>query len=222
MAKLDRGNINKVLLVEDHRDAMEVLKIVTGNVFRQSTIYSTNTVKSAKTFINDEDFDLALLDLGLPDGSGIELINLINERQKDTFCVITTIFDDDENLFKALRAGAFGYLLKGYSIMELEEYLTDLLDGRPALSPSIAHRVLQFFRNNPINQRSSNGPTETLTSREVEILTLVAKGYQTKEVAKLLDISKNTVAHHIKSIYNKLNVHNRAEATAAAMQLKLV
>ncbi|MBO6657344.1 MAG: response regulator transcription factor [Pseudomonadales bacterium] len=221
MAKPDRNTIKRILLVEDHQDAMKVLKVVTGNIFTEAEICSTNTVRSAETLISEEDFDLALLDLGLPDGSGIDLIKLINERQKDTFCVITTIFDDDENLFKALRAGAFGYLLKGYSVMELEKYLKDLLDGRPALSPSIAHRVLQFFRNNPINQQS-NRATETLTAREVEILTLVAKGYQTKEVAKLLSISRNTVAHHIKSIYSKLNVQNRAQATAAAMQLKLV
>lgn len=221
MARLERENINKILLVEDHRDAMEVLRLVTGNVFTQATIYATNTVKDARSFINKEQFDLALLDLGLPDGSGIDLINLLSEQRTETFCVITTIFDDDENLFQALRAGAIGYLLKGYSVTELEVYLKDLLEGRPALSPTIAHRVLQFFRNNPMNQKQ-NGTSETLTDREVEILTLVAKGYQTKEVAKLLRISKNTVAHHIKSIYNKLNVHNRAEATAAAMQLKLL
>ena len=212
--------VSRVLLVEDHRDAMDVLRQVADSVFDAPEIHATNTVSSAIKLIDNLQFDVALLDLGLPDGSGLELINLIREKKYRTTSVVTTIFDDSENLFNALRAGADGYLLKGYTQTELQRYLKDLMAGKPALSPSIAHKVLEFFRESPDEDQAD--PEALLTSREIEILSLVAKGCQTKEVAHILDISRNTVAHHIKSIYSKLNVHNRAQATAAAVKMKIL
>lgn len=216
--------ISQVLLVEDHHDAMEVLKRVADTVFDSPEIHATNTITAATQLISDNQYDVALLDLGLPDGSGLELIELISTMHPTTMSVVTTIFDDSENLFQALKAGAHGYLLKGYTPTDLQRYLTDLVNGRPALSPSIAHQVLEYFRE-PRQQEGQTDKSESeelLTTREMEILSLVAKGCQTKEVAHILDISRNTVAHHIKNIYSKLNVHNRAQATAAAMKMNIL
>jgi DNA-binding NarL/FixJ family response regulator len=136
--------------------------------------------------------------------------------------VVTTIFDDDKHLFEALQAGASGYLLKGHSPQELAIYLHEAVAGKPPLSPGVAQSVLTYFREKnaqpELNQELEDAD---LSEREAEILTFIAKGYQVKEVSCLLDISANTVAFHIKRIYKKLNINNRAQATAAAVNLNL-
>lgn len=215
--------IKNVLIVEDHRDALDVLERVAKKTFNNPTTISASTLTQGFEALKKNHFDIALLDIGLPDGNGIELVKHISENSPDTLSVVTTIFDDDGHLFDALRSGACGYLLKGHSASELEHYLLDAVSGRPALSPSIAQSMLGFFRDSQIDNSVavSNGYEENLTEREMEILRLIAKGCQVKEVSRLLDISANTVSHHIKNIYSKLNVHNRAEATAAAVHLNL-
>jgi DNA-binding NarL/FixJ family response regulator len=200
-----------------------VLERVAKKTFNNPTTISASTLTQGFEALKKNHFDIALLDIGLPDGNGIELVKHISENSPDTLSVVTTIFDDDGHLFDALRSGACGYLLKGHSASELEHYLLDAVSGRPALSPSIAQSMLGFFRDSQIDNSVavSNGYEENLTEREMEILRLIAKGCQVKEVSRLLDISANTVSHHIKNIYSKLNVHNRAEATAAAVHLNL-
>ena len=169
---------------------------------------------------------MALLDLGLPDGNGLDLIQYAAKNRRSTLIIVTTIFDDEEHLFDALRSGANGYLLKGHSASELQGYLQEAVSGRPALSPRIAQSMLSFFRNAQSDQIYSEHSEdqkmlEQLTVREKEILSLIAKGWGVKEVGNLLEISTNTVSQHVKNLYSKLNVHNRAEATAAAVQLNI-
>ncbi|MDG1206951.1 MAG: response regulator transcription factor, partial [Pseudomonadales bacterium] len=112
------------------------------------------------------------------------------------------------------------------SVSELQGYLQEAVSGRPALSPRIAQSMLSFFRNAQSDQSHSENSEdlkmlEQLTVREKEILSLIAKGWGVKEVGNLLEISTNTVSQHVKNLYSKLNVHNRAEATAAAVQLNI-
>jgi len=153
--------------------------------------------------------DIALVDLGLPDGSGVELIQLLNRDHPDCTCVVTTIFDDDQHLFPALRAGARGYLLKDQPQETLVTALQGIVHGHPPLSPGIARRLLGFFR--------PEGTSEAdLTPREIDVLTCIAKGYTIARVAELLGLSRNTVAGYVKDIYRKLNVSSRAEATLEA------
>jgi DNA-binding NarL/FixJ family response regulator len=173
-------------------------------------------------YLSAESFDMALLDIGLPDGSGIDLVRYININSEQTISIVTTIFEDEKHLFEALQAGACGYLLKGYSAEELGKYLTDAVAGKPPLSPGVAQSVLTYFRETSVKPELTTELDEVdLSERETEILTFIAKGYQVKEVSHLLDISGNTVAFHIKKIYKKLNIHNRAEATAAAVNMNL-
>ena len=218
----DRLNnpIRSVLIVEDHHDASEVLRGVVAAAFDKPHIAVTGSVKGGTELLDRYSFDIALLDIGLPDGNGIELVKKITSGHPETLSIVTTIFDDDSHLFEALKAGADGYLIKGHSSNELKQFLTDAVSGRPALSPGIALSMLSFFREEEQRQ-AEPVEGERLTEREAEILRLIAKGCQVKEVSRLLDIASNTVSHHIKNIYSKLNVHNRAEATAAAVQLKL-
>jgi DNA-binding NarL/FixJ family response regulator len=213
-------NVERVLIVEDHEDAIDALTAVVSDVFESPEIVVRKKVSTGMEALRDQKFDIALLDLGLPDGSGIELVDYINLNQAECLSVVTTIFDDEKHLFDALKSGACGYLLKGHSPDELKSYLIEAVSGRPALSPSVAQSILRFFRSeSPPDQREA--VLEQLTKREMDVLSLIAKGYSVKEVSELLEISNNTVAHHIKSLYSKLNVHNRAEATAVAVQLNI-
>ena len=215
--------LDKVLIVEDHPDAAALLEQVVASTFRPKTITMASSIAAGKLSLINNKFDLALIDLGLPDGSGLEFIRLIVDQDTDTLVIVTTIFDDEFNLFEALRAGANGYLLKGHSGEELVGFLKDAIAGHLPLSPSIAQSVLAYFRQS--NCIAESQPIEytdqSLTDREIEILVLIAKGYKVKEVSDLLQIASNTVSVHIKSIYRKLNLHNRAEATAVAVSMNL-
>jgi DNA-binding NarL/FixJ family response regulator len=212
--------VNNVLIVEDHTGAAQILSEVAALIFDNPKVSLSSTVAGGMELLNNNHFDIALLDLGLPDGNGVELVQQLSVNAPDTISVVTTIFDDESHLFDALQAGASGYLLKGHSVDELATYLKNALEGRPALSPSIAQSILGYFRQE--NSFQTALPTkETLTIREIEILRLIAKGHEVKNVSEALNISKHTVSVHIKNIYRKLGVHNRAEATAAALELNI-
>jgi DNA-binding NarL/FixJ family response regulator len=215
--------IKSVLIVEDHKDAAQTLNNVVTAAFDSPSVDIAHTFAEGLKLLRTNTYSIALLDLGLPDGNGLDLIQYAAENRRSTLIVVTTIFDDEVHLFDALRLGANGYLLKGHSAKELGDYLREAVSGRPALSPRIAQSMLGYFREteSSTSNREDEKLLEQLTSREKEILSLIAKGYGVKEVGELLDISSNTVSHHIKNLYSKLNVHNRAEATAAAVQLNI-
>lgn len=163
--------------------------------------------------------DLALVDLGLPDGDGTTLIPRIRQQRPDVVTVVTTVFDDDAHLFPALSAGAAGYLLKDEAVDALAQRLRGIVEGQPPLSPSIARRLLRHFQPLP-------APTvalvQSLTPRESEVLRLIAKGYSVPEAAELLGLTRNTVAGYVKDIYRKLDVGSRAEATLEASRRGLI
>lgn len=162
--------------------------------------------------------DLAMIDLGLPDGSGTGLIEALTRSGAATVCVVSTVFDDDAHLFPALRAGAQGYVLKDQPHQDLAELLRGIAAGQPPLSPSIARRLLRHFQPLPARE-SANDP---LTPRETEVLRLIAKGFTAQQVAATLSISPHTAAGYVKDIYRKLSVSSRAEATLEAARMGLV
>lgn len=213
----------KVLIVEDHPEAAYVLRKAVAKGLGCTSIDLVTTIKHAQNNLFQYIYDFILLDLQLPDGHGLKLINAIRQNNAAATIVVTTIFDDDESLFEALRLGAHGYLLKGHSEEEITDFLRKTLNGYPPLSPNIAQSVLSYFRS-----LNSSGAAEIkesglkdLTEREQEIFVLVAKGYSVKEVSELLGIANNTVSAHVKNVYRKLNLHNRAEATAMAVAMNL-
>ena len=143
--------------------------------------------------------------------------------------MITTVFDDDEHVFRALRAGAAGYVLKDQSQHELGDLLEQMLDGRPPLSPGIARRMLHHFSAMPVaetpapvDRPSPAEPEDSLTGREQDVLRIVAKGLSIREAAAMLAISPHTVHTHVRTVYRKLAVGTRAEAALAASRLGLV
>jgi DNA-binding NarL/FixJ family response regulator len=167
--------------------------------------------------------DLALVDLGLPDGSGISYIAALREASAPTLCVVATVFDDDAHLFPALSAGAQGYVLKDLALEDLVELLRGIVSGQPPLSPSIARRLLRHFSTPPVEvPQSLECEGAALTPRETDVLRLIGKGFTVVEAAEALGLSRHTCAGYVKEIYRKLRVGSRAEATLAASRLGLV
>lgn len=202
-----------VLILEDMPDTRAWLGEVVRTVFPAPRIHQAVHLQQARELLARQTMDLALIDIHLPDGSGIDLLKEIVQRSPQTYCVIATVFSDDEHLFQALRAGAKGYLLKEQSTEQLVRHLRGIADDQPPLSPVIARRVLQFF---------CPSTADELTPREREVLSLIARGQRLKDVATELGISAHTVGDHVKNIYRKLRVSNRAEATLQAVRRGLI
>ena len=208
-------NCNDILLVEDVPEVMGWLTGLVAVHFPGSTVRSAENYHQALQAVSQQLPDLALVDLGLPDGSGIDIIRAIKRQRAQSYCVVTTIFDDSDHLFSALHAGADGYLLKDEPEQEFVHHLRGILEDRPPLSAAIARKVLSVFR--PVAEE-----TVRLAPREEQVLTLIARGYSVRKASEMLGISQHTVAGYLKTVYQKLQINSRAEATLKAVDLGLV
>ena len=213
------------LLVEDQPDVRRWLVDAVRSNFPDMAVVEAATLAEARGWLGASDrvaalpFTLALIDLGLPDGSGIDLVRIIAARHPGTMAVVATIYDDDAHLFDAIAAGASGYLLKDRDEATLATLLRRIEAGEPPLSPSIAWRIMQHLQRAPALDRDRDAG---LTPRETEVLTLIAAGMTTAETARKLALTPHTVTSYIKILYQKLNVQSRAEATLAAVERGLV
>jgi DNA-binding NarL/FixJ family response regulator len=218
------AEMTRILLLEDLPEIRVWLKALALQVFPQAEVTEAARVHDAKQQISAQKFDLALVDLGLPDGSGVEVVAMLRDTQPEAQSVVVTIHDDDDHLFPALQAGAFGYLLKEQSREQLAEQLKRISAGEPPLSPSIARRVIQYFaaqQRTQFREKTPLMPGVTLTERENEVLLRVAKGYTLPEIGVQLNLSRHTIADYVKQIYRKLNVSSRAEVALEAQRLGL-
>ncbi|MFO7593819.1 MAG: response regulator transcription factor [Pseudomonadota bacterium] len=204
---------NSILILEDVTETRHWLSEILQAVFSQPRIAEAASLQQARDAIATERFELALIDIHLPDGSGMDLLKEVVHTSPTTYCIICTIFGDDQHLFEALRNGARGYLLKDQTSEQLANQLHGIKNGQPPLSPAIARRVLNYF----VPSESGN-----LTPRETEVLTLIAQGLRLKDVAARLGISIYTAGDHVKKIYSKLQIANRAEATLQAARRGLI
>jgi len=204
-----------ILLVEDVPDVLAWLSRLVQEHFPGSHLRTASTRASALKQLEGGAPCLGLIDLGLPDGSGIDIIRAIKRQRADSVCVVTTIFEDSDHLFSALHAGADGYLLKDEAESEFVYHLQGVLAGRPPLSASIARKILGVFR-------PASDDIVKLAPREEQVLTLIARGYSVRKVAEMLAISQHTVAGYLKTIYQKLQISSRAEATLKAIDLGLL
>jgi DNA-binding NarL/FixJ family response regulator len=207
------------LVLEDQQPLADWLQETLEECFPGIRVVHAATLAAALQHVQGEAPDIALVDLGLPDGSGLDLIRLLNSRHPGCQVVVTTIYADDHHLFPALRAGANGYLLKDQPRAKILQALRGIAAGEPPLSASIARRLLRMFT---IEAASEAAPGVKLTPRESETLALIAKGYKIAEVATTLGISHNTAHEFVKSVYRKLKVTGRAQATLEATRLGLV
>lgn len=168
--------------------------------------------------------EVLLTDIGLPDGSGIDLIREVRTRGFATQPMVITVFGDEKHVVAAIEAGALGYLLKDGSAEYIGRSILDLVDGGSPISPPIARYFLRRFRSieaeAPPPEQTAEVPH--LTEREREVLTMIVKGFTYAEAANLVGVAESTVTSHIRNIYRKLEVHSRGEAVYEALQLGLV
>lgn len=213
------------LLIEDQVDTREFLRSSLTSAFPGLTVIATSDLQEAHAWLDQyamngkhSPLPLAIIDLGLPGGSGVEIVRRLTRDEPDTLCVVVTIYDDDMYLFEALAAGARGYIVKSDDLNVSIDLLKRIENGEPPLSPSIAHRLLAHFRA-PI---STSFEKIELSRREQETLTLLSRGLTVREAAQEMGLSAQTVAGYVKSIYRKLHVSNRVEATRTAIRSGLV
>ena len=197
-----------LVIVEDLDEVRDGLK----NFISLSTDFKIlDTFKTAEEALYDLPKlrpDIVIMDINLPGMSGIECIKLVKDKSPGSQFMMFTVYENDEKVFEALKAGASGYLLKNTGLVQLIEALKELYNGGSPMSANIARKLVTVFREKEVNP----GSVEALSNRENEILQLLAKGLLYKEIANQLNISVSTVRQHIHHIYEKLHVQNRTEA----------
>ena len=209
--------IQRALVLEDLEPTARWLAGVLAEAFPQAQVDIAGTLAEARALSGRSPPDIALVDLELPDGSGVDLIRELSRSHPECRCIVTSIYSDDRHLFPALRAGASGYLLKDQPEDRVISALRAIEEGEPPLSPAIAQRMLRVFGDTQQDQEETH-----LTTRERETLVLIAKGLRLPEVALQLDVTRNTAAGYVKIIYRKLKVTSRAEAALEAVRMGLV
>ena len=197
-----------ISIVEDQGDMREGLVEWLGNAPGLSCVGAHATAEEALQKIPAEKPDVVLMDINLTGMSGIQCVSRLKERLPGTQVLMLTTYDDGDLIFDSLRAGANGYLLKNMPREELVEVVHQVRAGGAPMSLQIARKVINYFHQ----AAKPAAELGQLTSREQEILRLLAKGYMYKEIADHLGISMSTVRTHISAVYEKLHVHSRTEA----------
>ncbi|MGC6431639.1 MAG: response regulator [Jejuia sp.] len=170
----------------------------------------------------NSNIDLILMDLEMPILNGIEATEIVKQKYPHIKIIMLTVFDNDENIFKAIKAGADGYLLKEVNPKELYDGIVETLDGGAAMNPSIAFKTLKLLRNPIQIENTEEQESITLTRRETEVLEQLSKGLSYNAIADNLIVSSGTIRKHIENIYKKLQVHNKLEAVQKAKKNNLI
>ena len=197
-----------ISIVEDQREMRESLAEWLGSAPGLCCVGTHASAEEALRNIPGENPDVVLMDINLTGMSGIECVALLKERRPGTQVLMLTTYDDGDLIFDSLRAGANGYLLKNMPRVELVEAVQQVRAGGAPMSLQIARKVINYFHQ----AKKPAAELKSLTSREQEILKLLAKGYMYKEIADHLAISMSTVRTHVSAVYEKLHVHSRTEA----------
>ncbi len=204
-----------VSIVEDDSGTREMLAALIAREPDMTCLATYPSGEDALAGVPHQPPDVLLVDIGLPGISGIECVSKLKTLLPELQMLIVTTYEDSENIFQALRAGATGYLLKRAPSAELLGAIRDVRAGGSPMTPGIARKVVAHFHKTP---RKRTGGAGQLTDREEEILTLLAKGLQYKEIAASLDVGISTVRTHLHSIYVKLRVSTRTEAVVKYLE----
>ncbi len=208
----------RVVIIEDLREVREGLTLLINGTHGFHCSHGYRTMEDALARMGEEKFDAVLTDIGLPGMSGIEGIRILRERYPEVPILALTVYDNDDNIFNALCAGASGYLLKNTPPVRLLASLKEVIDGGAPMSPEVARRVVRLFRD----FRPPEHAAYHLTAQEGELLRLLVEGHHKKTAAHEMGISFNTVSFHLKNIYAKLRVHSKSEAVAKALRERLI
>jgi DNA-binding NarL/FixJ family response regulator len=208
----------RVAIIEDHHKFRECLEFLLNNTEGYQCVGSFRSMEEALEKIKFDLPDVALVDIGLPGMSGVDGVRILKERYPSLLMLINTVYDDDERIFKALCAGASGYLLKKTPPARLLESLQEAIAGGAPMSPEVARRVLTLFRE----IRPPDDVDYRLTPHELRLLKLLVEGHSYKTAATKLNVSAKTISFHLQKIYEKLQVHSKSEAVAKALRNRLV
>ena len=171
---------------------------------------------------NNHNLDLILMDIEMPVLNGIETTEIIKQKYPHIKIIMLTVFDNDENIFNAIKAGADGYLLKEINAKDLHNGIVETLNGGAAMNPSIALKTLKLLRNPLSIENEKDKEDIKLSNRETEVLEHLSKGLNYIQIAENLILSSGTVRKHIENIYRKLQVHNKLEAVQKAKRNNLI
>lgn len=219
------GTISIVIVEDEPEFRRRFAQIIENEPTMRLLGVATNW-REAKAIIDAEDFDVLLIDLGLPDGNGIDLIRQVSQKRPHADIMVVTVFGDEQHVVASIEAGATGYILKDSTPADVISCIRLLRAGGSPVSPLVARSVLRAIRHRvslgaPTTPSQATG-ANPLSARETEILQLLAKGMSFNEIGEILGISPHTVTAHIKKIYRKLAVHSRGEAVYEATQMGLL
>jgi DNA-binding NarL/FixJ family response regulator len=206
------------LVIEDQAEIRDGLKVLINGTAGYCCAGVFGSVEAALAEAPADLPDVILLDLGLPGMSGIDGIPLLKERYPETAILVLTVYDDDDRIFRALCAGADGYLLKKTPPARLLECLREAVDGGGPMSLEVAGKVISLFRKFRPPERAQHN----LTPHELRLLQLLAEGHNYKTAAAKLGLTVHAISFHMRHIYEKLHVHSKSEAVAKALRVGLV
>lgn len=199
----------KISIIEDIKDVALSVQAMINSQSDMICDHIYHNAEEAMMFVPHQDGDIVIVDIGLPRASGIDAITTLKDKCPDVLFCMFTVYEDDEKIFRSLQAGANGYILKGASKDKILNSIRELAEGGAPMSPTIARRIIETFTEKKV--QPTNNPLP-LTSREFELLQLLAKGMLYKEIGETLSITTGTVKQHIHKIYEKLQVTNKTEA----------
>ena len=207
----------RVGIIEDQKHLREGLAALIGGTEGFRCIASYGSMEEALPGVRQNLPDILLVDIGLPGQSGIDGIRVLKEKYSDLVMIVLSVYDDDRRIFDALCAGARGYLLKKTPPARLLESLKDAIHGGAPISPEIAVKVVNLFR-----EFQPGGAQYQLTPHEVRVLQLLVEGHSFKTAATELGVTSHAISFHMRNIYEKLQVHSKSEAVAKALRHRIV
>jgi two-component system NarL family response regulator len=216
----------RVLIADDHAFFRRGLEVVLQGEAGLEVVGQASDGQEAVQVASEVAPDVVLMDIRMPKITGIEAARQMKEIAPSAKIVMLTISDEEEDLFEAIRAGASGYLLKDIPLDELADSVRSVHGGQSLINPSMAGKLLTEFatlaRRDAEDEPAKHAPAPKLTDREMEVLRLVARGLNNRDIAKELFISENTVKNHVRNILEKLQIHSRMEAVMIAVREKLI
>ncbi len=206
----------RIMIVEDDPTVLQRFTRMIVNSAHFQLMFTCNNVATAIKALNEfqDQTDVLLVDLGLPDGSGLEVIQLAAHLRPQMPIMVISVFGDEKHVIAAIEAGASGYILKDDDHTEVEQAILQLCAGGSPISPAVASHLLKRLR--------PETEAVKLTKTELEVLRMIAKGFTAQEVAEMKSVSYHTITSHIKNIYGKLHITSRAEAVHEAVKRHLL
>ena len=213
----------RIAIVDDNtflqKTIQDKLSFFTDIEVRMKAIHGQDIIEKLE---KNHNLDLILMDIEMPKMNGIEATAIIKSKFPQIKIIMLTVFDNDENIFKAIKAGADGYFLKEVNPQELYNGIQETLSGGAGMTPSIALKTLKLLREPLVFDDSITKEEISLTAREIEVLEQLSKGLKYNAIAENLFLSPGTIRKHVENIYTKLQVHNKLEAIQKAKNNKLI